>query len=327
LLATAQACRQFALRDDRQATQTMEAAVLNQLADRCQRLFTAMNFSGLYSVKRHLFHIGLRVHEQALDKSYYDLISSESRLTSFLAVAKGDVPRRHWSALGRAFLTIGVTPGLKSWSGSMFEYLMPSLVMTEPDLGLLHISGHAAVMEQQAFGQDEQLPWGVSESAYFGQDHTLAYQYSPFGVPRLALRRTPLNDRVVAPYASVLASMFTPHQAVENLQKLEFLGARGDYGFMDAVDFTVSRQPGAQLFSLVNCYMAHHQGMSLVALCNVLCDEAPRRWFASAPLVQAFESLLHEKTPRQIIETADPRIQPESQSAGEAKLYQSREVP
>ena len=329
LLATAQACRQFAQSNDlqgAQATEAMQAETLNQLADRCQRLFTAMDFSGLYSVKRHLFHIGLRVHEQALDKSYYDLIASESRLTSFLAVAKGDVPRRHWSALGRAFLTIGVTPGLKSWSGSMFEYLMPSLVMTEPDLGLLHISGHAAVMEQQAFGQDEQLPWGVSESAYFGQDHTLAFQYAPFGVPRLALRRTPLDDRVVAPYASVLASMFTPHQAVENLQKLEFLGARGDYGFMDAVDFTVSRQPGAQMFSLVNCYMAHHQGMSLVALCNVLCDEAPRRWFASAPLVQAFESLLHEKTPRQIIETADPRIQPESQSAGETKLYQSREI-
>ena len=203
---------------------------------------------------------------------------------------------------------------------------MPSLIMTEPDQGLLHVSGYAAVMEQQAFGRSEQLPWGVSESAYFAQDHTLAYQYSPFGVPRLALRRTPILDRVVAPYASVMASMFMPNHAIANLRKLEALGARGEFGFMDAVDYTVSRQSDAQAFSLVNTFMAHHQGMSLVALCNVLCDEAPRKWFASAPLVQAFDSLLHEKTPRQIIETADPRVLPETQSQEQVKLYQARDI-
>jgi cyclic beta-1,2-glucan synthetase len=141
----------------------------------------------------------LRVHEHALDASYYDLLASESRLGSFLAIAKGDVPRRHWMSLGRAFLSVGVTPGLKSWSGSMFEYLMPSLVMQEPDQGLLRMSGLAAVAEQQAYGRHHGLPWGVSESAYFAQDHSLAYQYSPFGVPRLALRRTPLSEHVVAP--------------------------------------------------------------------------------------------------------------------------------
>jgi cyclic beta-1,2-glucan synthetase len=303
-----------------------QAASLLRLADRCERLCMAMNFSGLYNAKRHLFHIGLRVHEQALDASYYDLMASESRLTSFLAIAKGDVPRRHWQALGRAFLTVGVTPGLKSWSGSMFEYLMPCLVMTEPDQGLLHVSGLAAVKEQQAFGQAHQLPWGVSESAYFAQDHSLAYQYSPFGVPRLALRRTPPTDRVVAPYATVMACMFAPHEAIANLRALEKLGARGDCGFMDAVDFTVSRQPNAQPFSVVKNFMAHHQGMSLVALCNVLCDGAPQRWFAAAPLVQAYEALLHEKTPRQIIESADPRMLPEPEEDEDALLYHSREV-
>lgn len=303
-----------------------QAASLNYLADRCERLCMAMDFRGLYSAKRHLFHIGLRVHEQALDASYYDLMASEVRLTSFLAMAKGDIPRRHWLALGRAFLTVGITPGLKSWSGSMFEYLMPSLVMTEPDQGLLHVSGLAAVKEQQAFGRANHLPWGVSESAYLAQDHTLAYQYAPFGVPRLALRRTPPGDRVVAPYASVMAAMFAPRQAVANLRRLEALGARGDCGFMDAVDFTVSRQPAAQALSVVYNFMAHHQGMSLVALCNVLCDEAPRRWFASAPLVQAHESLLHERTPRQIIESADPRTLPEPDLIEEGPLYQSRDV-
>ena len=329
LLTLAQACRQFAhhgTSHQAEDIQLVQAVSLQNIAERCTRLFRDMNFSGLYSAKRHLFHIGLRVHEKSLDKSYYDLIASEARLTSFLAIAKGDVPRRHWTALGRSFLTVGVTPGLKSWSGSMFEYLMPSLIMTEPDQGLLHVSGYAAVLEQQTFGRSEQLPWGASESAYFAQDHTLAYQYAPFGVPRLALRRTPILDRVVAPYASVMASMFMPQQAVANLKKFALLGARGKFGFVDAVDFTVSRQADAQVFSLVNTFMAHHQGMSLVALCNVLCDGAPRRWFASAPLVQAFDSLLHEKTPRQIIETADPRVLPESQSQEQAKLYQARDI-
>jgi cyclic beta-1,2-glucan synthetase len=323
LLAVAQSCRLLAARE---GTTAAESAQLLQLGERCERLCMAMDFSGLYSAKRHLFHIGLRVHEQALDASFYDLIASEARLTSFLAIAKGDVPRRHWLALGRAFLTVGVTPGLKSWSGSMFEYLMPSLVMSEPDEGLLHVSGLAAVKEQQAYGDSQGLPWGVSESAYFAQDHTLAYQYSPFGVPRLALRRTPPTDRVVAPYASIMATQFMPHEAVANLRQLEQWGARGEYGFADALDFTVARQPGAQALSLVNTFMAHHQGMSLVALCNVLCKEAPRRWFASAPLVQAFDSLLHEKTPRQIIQSADPRALPEPDDAAEAQLYHSREL-
>ena len=323
LLAVAQSLRQLAAQP---GTAPAGITHLMQLGERCERLCMAMDFSGLYSSKRHLFHIGLRVHEQALDASFYDLMASESRLTSFLAIAKGDVPRRHWQALGRSFLTVGVTPGLKSWSGSMFEYLMPSLVMMEPDEGLLHVSGLAAVKEQQAYGDAQGLPWGVSESAYFGQDHTLAYQYSPFGVPRLALRRTPPTDRVVAPYATIMAAQFDPQQAMANLRQLDQWGARGEYGFVDALDFTVARQPGAQALSLVNTFMAHHQGMSLVALCNVLCDDAPRRWFSSAPLMQAFESLLHEKTPRQIIESADPRALPELGDEAQARLYHSREL-
>jgi cyclic beta-1,2-glucan synthetase len=323
LLAVAQSLRQLAAQP---GTAPAEVTHLVALAERCEKLCMAMDFSGLYSTKRHLFHIGLRVHEQALDASFYDLMASESRLTSFLAIAKGDVPRRHWQALGRAFLTVGVTPGLKSWSGSMFEYLMPSLVMMEPDEGLLHVSGLAAVREQQAYGDGQGLPWGVSESAYFAQDHTLAYQYSPFGVPRLALRRTPPTDRVVAPYATVMATQFDPQPAMANLRQLEQWGARGEYGFVDALDFTVARQPGAQALSLVNTFMAHHQGMSLVALCNVLCDEAPRRWFSSAPLMQAFDSLLHEKTPRQIIESADPRVLPEPDDTAQTRLYHSREL-
>ncbi len=321
LLAVAQACRSFAAEADES-----DRDLLVLLAQRCERMCHAMDFRGLYDPKRHLFHIGLRVEDDVLDASYYDLLASESRLLSFLAIAKGDVPRRHWMALGRPFLSVGDKPGLKSWSGSMFEYLMPALVMAEPDDGLLQVANLAAVREQQAFGAQQSLPWGVSESAYFAQDHSLAYQYSPFGVPRLALRRTPPTDRVVAPYASVMAALVAPAEAVANLQRLESLGARGEFGFFDAVDFTVSRQPKGEPLSVVRNFMAHHQGMTLVALSNVLSDGAPQRWFGSAPLIEAHASLLHERTPRQIIGSADPRQPPEPNRAEQAPVHQPRLV-
>ncbi|MET0208300.1 MAG: glucoamylase family protein, partial [Burkholderiaceae bacterium] len=319
LMAVAQACRAFA--DDAAAD---ARAALEAVARRCDALCGAMNFAGLYNPKRHLFHIGLRVDDLVLDASYYDLLASESRLLSFIAIAKGDVPRRHWSALGRPFLSVGIRPGLKSWSGSMFEYLMPALVMPEPDEGLLQVANLAAIREQQAFGAAQQLPWGVSESAYFAQDHSLAYQYSPFGVPRLALRRTPLTDKVVAPYASLMASQLAPHDAAINLRLLESMGARGELGFYDAVDFTVSRQAEGQPFSVVRNFMAHHQGMSLVALCNLLRAEAPRRWFGGTALAQAHEALLHERTPRQIIGSADPRTPPEPAEGEALPVFQPR---
>lgn len=322
LIAVAQACRGFAA----EGSDASEAAALEALAVRCETLCAGMDFSGLYDTKRHLFHIGLRVDDNLLDASYYDLLASEARLLSFLAIAKGDVPRRHWMALGRPFLSVGVLPGLKSWSGSMFEYLMPTLVMAEPEGGLLEVAMRAAIGEQQVFGNAQGLPWGVSESAYFAQDHSLAYQYSPFGVPRLALRRTPPADRVVAPYASAMAAAIAPVDAVANLRRLESLGARGEFGFYDAVDFTVSRQTDGQAFTVVRNVMAHHQGMSLVALCNAVRGGAARRWFGSAPLVQAHASLLHERTPRQIIGSADPRTPPEPATGEAAPVFQPRTV-
>jgi cyclic beta-1,2-glucan synthetase len=323
LLTVAQACIKLAQggTDGPQA----QAALL-RLAERCQALYNAMDFKGLYDRKRHLFNIGMQVEDQTLDISYYDLLASESRLTSFLAIAKGDVPRRHWSALGRPFLSVNGAPGLKSWSGSMFEYLMPSLLMHEPEHGLLHTMARSAIAAQRAFGTGQRLPWGASESAYFAQDHSLAYQYSPFGVPRLALRRTPLTDRVVAPYATVLATLFEPSASVANLRRLEGLGARGEMGMFEALDFTVSRQPEKQAFSIVQAYMAHHQGMSLVALCNVLCSDAPRRWFCAEPQVAAHEALLHERTPRQIIESANPRPPPEPNGRSSEPVFHSRDL-
>ena len=323
LLAVSGACTSLARKAD---TTTIEKQQLERIAAQCMHLCMGMNFSSLYSPKRHLFHIGLRVNDHILDASYYDLLASESRLASFVAIAKGDVPRRHWMALGRAFLSSGVTPGLKSWSGSMFEYLMPSLVMQEPEQGLLHSSSLAGVMEQQIFGDAQGLPWGVSESAYFAQDHSLAYQYSPFGVPRLALRRTPASDKVVAPYATLMATMLSPKPAIANLRRMELLKMRGEFGFMDAIDFTDARQPHAEKYSVVKNYMAHHQGMTLVALCNVLCGQAPQRWFAQTPLVAAYDTLLHERCPRQIISSANPRRAPASTDNAPSSSFQSRAI-
>jgi cyclic beta-1,2-glucan synthetase len=318
LLAVAQACRLLARDGD--AT----AAMLLAQALRCETLCAAMDFRGLYDGKRHLFHIGLHTGDNTLDAGHYDLLASEARLLSFLAIAKGDVPRRHWSALGRIFLPVGLHAGLKSWSGSMFEYLMPLLVMAEPRGSLLRGACGAAVQAQRAFARARVLPWGVSESAYAARDHSLAYQYAPFGVPRLALRRTPLAEQVVAPYASVMATMVAPQVALANLQHLQALGGRGDLGLFDALDFTAARQLVGQPVTVVRNFMAHHQGMALVALCNLLCEAAPRRWFAAAPLVQAYATLLHERTPRQIVGSADPRSPPEPQGLHVAAAFRSR---
>src|SRR5574341_654434 len=204
LWATAQGCRELAPAD------AARAAALHALARRLDALAQGVDFRFLYDRKRRLFHIGYRPAESTLDASYYDLMASEARLTSFVAIAKGDVPNRHWQALGRPFVPVDGAPTLRSWSGSMFEYLMPALLLDEPWGGLLQRMAGAALRAHQQFGREHGIPWGVSECAYFEQDHTLAFQYAPFGVPQLALRRTPAEDRVIAPYAAVLAAMVEP---------------------------------------------------------------------------------------------------------------------
>src|SRR5450830_1238959 len=217
------------------------------LAVACERLAGEADFSFLYHRKRHLFHIGYRVAEQELDAGFYDLLASESRLTSLLAVAKGDVPVSHWASLGRLFYAVGADAGLLSWAGSMFEYLMPTLVLDEPHGSVLCQACHAALREQIDFAQAQNVPWGISESAYAGSDYTLAYQYAPQGVPRLALRRTPIDELVIAPYATALAAQIAPHRASANFAALEKLTARARYGFIEALDFSPARQADGEL--------------------------------------------------------------------------------
>jgi cyclic beta-1,2-glucan synthetase len=282
------------------AAATQASQRLQALAAQCERLAWAPQFDFLYHRKRQLFHIGWRVNEQQLDGSYYDLLASEARLASLLAIAKGEVSVGHWTALGRPFFASGLDAGLRSWSGSMFEYLMPTLLVEEPQGSALADATHTAVAEQIAYGQQHHVPWGVSESAYAGRDHTLAYQYAPQGVPRLALRRTPLDDLVIAPYATALAAPLAPRRALENFKQLERLGARGRYGFMEALDYSAQRRGGAHAPERVATYMAHHQGMTIAALANLLLDRQVQRWAAAEPHFEAVVALLHERTPRAV---------------------------
>ncbi|MCC7168687.1 MAG: hypothetical protein IT565_14065, partial [Rhodospirillales bacterium] len=277
-----------------------DGARLLAVALHCEGLAWQADFSFLYHRKRHLFHIGWRVAEQQLDAGFYDLLASESRLASLLAIAKGDVPVRHWAALGRPFFAQGAQVGLRSWSGSMFEYLMPGLVLDEPPMCVLHEAGVAAVQLQQQFGAAQGLPWGASESAHAGRDHTLAYQYAPHGVPVLALRRTPPDERVVAPYASVLATQVAPQAALANLRVLQDRQARGRYGFIEALDFSATAPSAGASGTPVATYMAHHQGMSIVALANLLLDGVARRWGMANAHIEAVASLLHERVPREV---------------------------
>ncbi|MDO8252787.1 MAG: glucoamylase family protein [Rhodoferax sp.] len=287
---------------------------LQALAHNFSQLAWQSDFSFLYHRKRHLFHIGYRVAEQELDAGFYDLLASESRLTSLLAVAKGDVPVRHWASLGRLFYAVGADAGLRSWSGSMFEYLMPNLVLDEPYGSVLREACNAALREQIAFAQVQDVPWGISESAYAGSDHTLAYQYAPQGVPRLSLRRTPPDELVIAPYATALAAQIAPHRASVNFAALEKLGARARYGFIEALDFSPARQAGGEVFTPVNTFMSHHQGMSIVALANVLLGGPAQRWGMANAHIEAVASLLHERPPREVSLLHAPPLGPPLQT-------------
>ena len=285
---------------DKALEPALAAQRLRELARAFTELAWQADFTFLYHNKRRLFHIGYRVAERQRDSAFYDLLASESRLTSLLAIAKGDVPVRHWAALGRPFFAVGTGVGLRSWTGSMFEYLMPSMVLAEPEGSVLQVACRTALREQMLFTQALGLPWGISESAYAASDHTLAYQYAPQGVPRLALRRTPLDELVIAPYATALAALIAPRAATQNFRVLESLGARGRYGFIDALDYSPARRVDGKSFTAVDTVMAHHQGMSIVSLANTLLQGVAQRWGMANAYMESVASLLHEPVPRAV---------------------------
>ncbi len=281
---------------------------LGAIADRANQLFREMDFSFLFDPTRKLFSIGFRVRDGSLDPSYYDLLASEARLTSFLSIAKGDVAPDHWFRLGRALTPVGRGSALISWSGSMFEYLMPDLVMRSPANSLLDHTSRLVVARQIRYATDLGVPWGISESGFNARDLAQAYQYSGFGVPGLGLKRGLSEDLVVAPYATALAAMIEPKAAVRNFARLAAAGAAGRYGFREALDYTDRRLPEGAKVVVVNSYMAHHQGMALVAIGNVINDRAMVERFHADPMVEATELLLQERMPRGVL-VARPRAE------------------
>ena len=276
---------------------------LERMEQRVRAFAMGMDFGFLMNPDRLLLSIGYQVVEGLLDSNCYDLLASEARLASFFAIAKRDAPARHWFRLGRAVVQVDGGAALISWSGSMFEYLMPSIVMVAPVESLLEESNRQVVRRQIAYGATLKTPWGVSESAYNARDLELTYQYSNFGVPGLGLKRGLANNAVIAPYATALAAMIDPAAAVANFAQLSALGAGGAYGFYEALDFTPERVPEGQEAAIVRSFMAHHQGMSVTAIADVLLDGAMRRRFHAEPLIQASELLLQERAPREVAAT------------------------
>ncbi len=276
-------------------------ARLEALGALTKKMFDAMEFGFLFNPARQLLSIGYLVAKASLDPNCYDLLASEARLASFVAIAKGDLPVRHWFRLGRTETPVGSGSALVSWSGSMFEYLMPSLVMRAPAGSLLEQSNRFVVRRQIEYGAELGLPWGVSESAYNGRNLELTYQYTSFGVPGLGLKRGLSHDAVIAPYATALAAMIDSQAAVRNFSRLAAAGASGRYGWYEALDYTPARLPEGDKVAIVRSYMAHHQGMTLIAIADTLQDSAMRARFHAEPIIQATELLLQERVPRDVL--------------------------
>jgi cyclic beta-1,2-glucan glucanotransferase len=272
-------------------------ATIEGLARQSSRL-AEMEYDFLFDKGCHLLAIGFNVVERRRDSSYYDLLASEARLSCFVAIAQGQLPQESWFALGRLLTTASGGPVLISWSGSMFEYLMPLLVMPTYDNTLLNQTCKAAVERQIEYGKQRGIPWGVSESGYNTIDVHLNYQYRAFGVPGLGLKRGLADDVVIAPYASALALMVAPEEACSNLQRLAAAGLEGPFGLYEAIDYTPSRLPRGQASAVVQSYMAHHQGMSLLSLAYLLLDRPMQKRFESDPLFQATMLLLQERIPK-----------------------------
>ena len=295
---------------------------IGELASRLSEL-ALMEYGFLYDTQRDLLAIGYNVDDRRLDSGFYDLLASEARLTSFVAIAQEQLPQKSWFTLGRLLTTTGGEPVLLSWTGSMFEYLMPMLVMPSYQGTLLDQSCRAAVARQIEYGKQRGLPWGISESGYNTVDAHLNYQYRAFGVPGLGLKRGLGEEMVVAPYASALALMVAPQAACTNLQRLAAEDLEGRFGLYEAVDYTPARLPRGQSSTVICSFMAHHQGMSLLALDHVLGHQPMQKRFASDPSLQATLLLLQERMPRSAVEylhTAEFSSAEESALAPETAL-------
>lgn len=282
-----------------QASQRAQSRIsaIQELAKQANE-FAQIEYDFLFDETRHLLAIGYNVSEHRRDASFYDLLASEARLCTFVGIAQGHLPQESWFSLGRLLTIVGSNQVLVSWSGSIFEYLMPLLIMPTYENSLLDQTYKTAIKAQIEYGRKRGIPWGVSESGYNMFDTNLNYQYHAFGVPSLGLNPSLAEDTVIAPYASMLALMVAPEEACVNLQRLTNEGFEGKYGFYEAIDYTPLRLPRGQTNTVIRSYMAHHGGMSFLALAYLLLDQPMQRRFEAEPLFQATTLLLQERVPK-----------------------------
>jgi Cellobiose phosphorylase len=277
---------------------------IKDLCNKIDFILANVDFRFLFNEKRCLFHIGYHTDSGTLDTGCYDLMASESALTSFLAIARSEIPLRHWQKLGRPLTMVDGIPCFVSWSGTMFEYLMPNLVMKEYEDSVYAETSQAAVNQHRNYAKETKIPWGISESQYYRFDVNSNYQYKAFGVPKLRLQPVRQNSLVVTPYATMLALEYAGQDGFANLKKLIELGGYGDYGFYESLDFSSPNSVDMTPYSIVKSYMAHHQGMNIVAINNYLNEGIWRKRFHEEPIVKATEVLLEEKRQSHLVSLA-----------------------
>ena len=277
---------------------------IRALCNKIDSILASADFSFLFNDKRQLFHIGYHVSSQMLDEGCYDLIASESALTSLLVIARGEVKSKHWYKLGRPLTIVDGIPCFVSWSGTMFEYLMTNLVFKEYEGSVYAQTSRAALIQQMKYANETKIPWGISESQYYRFDLNSNYQYKAFGVPKIRLKPVRKNSLVVAPYATMLALDIAIEECIKNLKRLKELGAYGDYGFYESIDFNLPNAVEMTPYCIVKSYMAHHQGMNLASINNYLNKSILRERFHAEPMIKATEVLLEEKHQSHLISIA-----------------------
>lgn len=295
----------------------------DNMLERLDKLINGTSFLPLYDSKRKLFSIGYNEEEEQLTKSYYDLLASEARQASLIAIARGEIKKEHWFMLNRTLTIVNGYKGLISWTGTMFEYLMPLLITRDYPNTLLHETYDFVARCQRDYGRRRKVPWGVSESGYYAFDFRLNYQYKAFGIPSLGLKRGLVNDTVIAPYATVLALMVDPSEAMSNILRLKEEGLDSPYGFYEAVDYTPERLKKGKKNRIVKSYMAHHQGMSFLAFNNTINNSILQERFHREPEIKAVDILMQERVPSKVIFAKDykEKIEPFEEAAKEDVEY------
>jgi cyclic beta-1,2-glucan synthetase len=268
---------------------------LERLAMRADLLAKSLDFNFFFDAKKKLLFTGYNVEEGRFTPSHYDLLASEARASTFVAIAKGNIPQDAWLAMDRPMTSYEGEHLLLSWTGTMFEYLMPLLWMKTYPNTLLDETTQSAVRGQQKYAEQKSIPWGISEASCSKINAAGHYHYEAFGVPGLAVSRDLSRDLVVSPYSTFLSLLVDRESAMKNIRKMKDLGFLGPYGFFESADFTPSRLKAGDKFEVVRCWLAHHQGMSLMSVANILCNSSSQRRFHSEPMVAATERLLHEK--------------------------------